>query len=42
MVFKAVQNDTESHIHQQLCARFNKELKFEEMRAEYQALEGDR
>ena len=31
MVFKSIQNDKESHIHQQLCTRFNQTIDFSDL-----------
>lgn len=42
MILKSLQNDKESHVHQQLCRRFCPSLDFSEMQKEFDRIGGDK
>ena len=42
MVLKSIQNDKDSHSHQQLCQRFSENLDLESLKSQYGTLPGDK
>lgn len=42
MILKSLQNDKDSHVHQQLCQRFCPSLDFMELQKEFNNIQGDK